>query len=249
MSYPKISTLRSASPVNAKLNQRLATYASAASAAGVAMLAVTSSAEAKIVYTPANRLMVFGVNAIDLNGDGIPDFNVSWKVLGSGSFTYGTYVGVLGVSRPADGVMSSAAALPWGVRVGPKAQFRSLGLLVLDSGTCDRACSSKGRGAWAGVYNRFLGVKFSISKQTHYGWINIDMRSRTILGYAYETNANQPIVTGHKSGPVEAGSMKTGSKEIDAAGPAQALATNQPATLGALALGADGLSLWRREEE
>jgi len=61
--------------------------------------------------------------------------------------------------------------------------------MVLVSGTCGVACSSRGRGPWAGIYNRFLGVKFQISGQTHYGWVNVDMRSRTITGYAYETNA------------------------------------------------------------
>jgi hypothetical protein len=235
MSYPK-TTLRSASPVNAKLNQRLATYFTAASAAGVAMLAVAPSAEAKIVCTPANQRLVFGSNLLlDINGDGTPDFTFKWRVLGSGSFTYGSYVAVFGNSR--NEIMSSAAALPWGVRVGPKDQFRSLAAMVLVSGDCP-ACSI--RGPWAGVYNRFLGVKFQISGQTHYGWVNVDMKSRTITGYAYETNPNQPILTGDKSGPVK----------IGAADPAQVLApSKQPATLGVLARGADGLSLWRREEE
>ncbi|HEY4904036.1 MAG TPA: hypothetical protein VIH89_11230 [Candidatus Sulfotelmatobacter sp.] len=50
---------------------------------------------------------------------------------------------------------------------------------------------------------------------------------------------NQPILTGDKSGPVK----------IGAADPAQVLApSKQPATLDVLARGADGLSLWRREE-
>ena len=88
--------------------------------------------------------------------------------------------------------------------------------------------------------NKFLGVKFQISGQTHYGWVNVNMHTRAITGYAYETNANQPILAGEKSGPVKVGATE----------PAQVLAPPiQPATLGALARGADGLSLWRREEE
>ena len=130
--------------------------------------------------------------------------------------------------------MNYGAPLPWGVRIGPKAEFRGGSEVMVLFG------SNSIRGAWLGVYNRFLGLKFQISGQTHYGWVNVDIRSRTVLGYAYETNANQPILAGAKSGP----------EKIGAADPAPVLApSKQPATLGVLARGADGLSLWRREEE
>ena len=233
MSHSK-TTLCSASPVNAKLNQRLATYASAASAAGVAMLAIAPSAEAKIVYTPAGQRMTLGgYLPIDINGDGIEDFFFEWRLLGSSFVTYGSYVAVIRKTIDDPLVMSSAAALNWGVRIGPKAQFRSLALLVLYSGL-------SARGPWAGVNDKFLGVTFKISGQTHYGWVRVNLHTKTITGYAYETNANQPILAGEKSGPVTTA----------AADPAQVLTpVNQPATLGALARGADGLSLWRREEE
>jgi hypothetical protein len=236
MRYAK-TTLRAPSPLNARLNQRLSAYVTAASAAGVAMLAAAPFAEAKIVYTPAGQRMTLGgYLPIDINGDGIDDFYFEWRLLGTSFVTYGSYVGVIGKTG-VPLVMSSAAALPWGVRIGPKAQFRSLGLLVLYSGICP-ACSA--RGPWAGVNDKFLGVTFKISGQTHYGWVHVNVRSRTITGYAYETNANQPILAGEKSGPVTNA----------AADPAQVLAPlKQPATLGALALGADGLSIWRREDE
>ena len=237
-SHSKTGTLRAASPINDKLNQRLAAYVTAASAAGVAMLAAAPSAEAKIVYTPANLRMTLGGNLpIDMNGDGIVDFFFEWRLLGSSFVTYGSYVGVIRKNIDDLVVMSSAAALNWGVRIGPKAQFRSLALLVLYSGICP-ACSA--RGPWAGVNNKFLGVTFKISGQTHYGWVRVNLHTKTITGYAYETNANQPILAGEKSGPVTSAP----------ADPAQVLTPlKQPATLGALALGADGLSLWRREEE
>ena len=237
MRYAKI-TLRAPSPLNAKLNQRLSAYVTAASAAGVAMLAAAPFAEAKIVYTPANLRMTLGGNLpIDINGDGVDDFFFEWRLLGSSFVTYGSYVGVMRKTIDDPVVMSSAAALNWGVRIGPKAQFESLGLLVLYSGICP-ACSA--RGPWAGVNNKFLGVTFKISGQTHYGWVRVNLHTKTITGYAYETNANQPILAGEKSGPVTNA----------AADAAQVLAPlKQPATLGALALGADGLSIWRREDE
>jgi hypothetical protein len=234
----KTGTLRAASPINAKLNQRLSAYVTAASAAGVAMLAAAPAAEAKIVYTPAGlRMTLGGYLPIDMNGDGVDDFYFEWRLLGSSFVTYGSYVGVIRKNIDDLVVMSSAAPLNWGVRIGPKAQFRSLALLVLYSGICP-ACSA--RGPWAGVNNKFLGVTFKISGQTHYGWVRVNLHTKTITGYAYETNANQPILAGDKSGPVTTA----------AADPAQVLTpVKQPATLGALSLGANGLLLWRREEE
>ena len=68
MRYPK-TTLRATSPLNARLNQRLSAYVTAASAAGVAMLAAAPFAEAKIVYTPAGQRMTLGgYLPIDIKG-------------------------------------------------------------------------------------------------------------------------------------------------------------------------------------
>ena len=73
------------------------------------------------------------------------------------------------------------------------------------------------------------------------------MNGSTILaGYAYENIPNKPIVAGKTKGPAD------DSKEEDV-GPGAFLtapppANLQPATLGALAMGAPGLSIWRRNK-
>jgi hypothetical protein len=61
--------------------------------------------------------------------------------------------------------------------------------------------------------------------------------SATVTGYAYETIPGKAIVAGATKGP-------------DDAEPTAALSshTPEPVTLGALALGAPGLSIWRRTE-
>jgi hypothetical protein len=61
----------------------------------------------------------------------------------------------------------------------------------------------------------------------------------TLSGYAYETIPNKPIIAGKTKGPEEI------TQTRDAALPAT---SPQPATLSALAMGAPGLSIWRREE-
>jgi hypothetical protein len=88
-------------------------------------------------------------------------------------------------------------------------------------------------GPWApqggNVKNHYVGLKFVINGETHYGWARFNVQVRQPLkgsvqailtGYAYETVANAPIVAGKTSGAEEAGA--------------------QPATLGKLAAGAAG---------
>ena len=78
-------------------------------------------------------------------------------------------------------------------------------------------------GQWKDVRNRYLGLKFVVDAETHYGWARLsvkDNRSRmdaVLTGYAYETIPNKPIITGKTKGPD--------------------VITVEPATLGRLAMG------------
>jgi hypothetical protein len=61
-----------------------------------------------------------------------------------------------------------------------------------------------------------------------------------LTGYAYETVANQPILTGQTSGTAE---------DVSIPQPAGSQSGSQSKVqLGLLALGASGLPAWRREE-
>jgi hypothetical protein len=102
-------------------------------------------------------------------------------------------------------------------------------------------------GRWRNVTNRYIGARFQVNGQFHYGWARLNVRVvsknsceivATLTGYAYETVPNRPIIAGK-------------TQSADAKRPAHAsLKTNtpEPATLGVLALGSPGLSIWRREE-
>src|SRR5580704_7050683 len=69
---------RTPATLSAKLNTRLVSYVAAASAAGVGMLAGAHPAEAEVVYTPANTPILINTPvALDLNNDGIVDFELS----------------------------------------------------------------------------------------------------------------------------------------------------------------------------
>jgi hypothetical protein len=100
------------------------------------------------------------------------------------------------------------------------------------------------------VNSRYLGVKFEIKGQTHFGWARLNVQiqlpltiTATLTGYAYETIANKAITAGQTKGP---GNLEPDAsiEEPDASLTAP---SSKPATLGALAAGAPGLSIWRRE--
>lgn len=237
------STVRPVALANPKLECHLATYIAAAAAAGVGMLSLTQPAEAKVVYTPANTTVTNGTT-IDLNHDGIADFSfVFWAPA-----FHSMYLDVMPLvnGNAVRGVGNRSAACGFlGVPVGPGEAFRT------NSGSGHGAfmaafvefSSAVSFGPWADVTNRYLGFKFLINGQTHYGWARVSiskyLQSVQLTGYAYETTPNKTIIEGHISGPEKA----------DAVAPSNLLTPgSQPATLGMLARGADGLAIWRREE-
>jgi hypothetical protein len=216
-------------------------------AAAAAMF--TTSAQAKVIYTPANSQTSFGSIPIDLNNDGVVDFTIS--IVG------GSFHSELTVVKPqvaGNAVLAAAkggvAAGFFGVAVGPGEKFLSnsfyssgRGLPMAVAGMYDG--SSWFNGAFANATNRYLGMKFLINGTVHYGWARVNVTNYLkggalqLTGYAYETTPQTNIVEGHISGPEKA------SKE-----PASLLTpTTQPANLGLLARGADGIAIWRRESE
>jgi hypothetical protein len=68
-------------------------------------------------------------------------------------------------------------------------------------------------GPWCGAKDRYLGVKFSVGEATHFGWVRLRVDctpngvSATLAGYAYETLANKPIVTGKEHAADDAGTL------------------------------------------
>ena len=163
------------------LHQRLNAYALAASAAGVGMLTITQPAGAKIVYTPTHKYITrTHAVALDLNNDGKRDFNFHETFLTTSSVgeDHSLILSVLPAHKGNEivGKAHHASALAAGVQVGPNDRF-FLGkkTMAVDyyadgtggSGTC--------AGNWNNVKNRYLGLKFSINGQTHYGWARLNV--------------------------------------------------------------------------
>ncbi len=220
--------------LNDHLDRRLLTYMAAAGAAGVSVLAMAQPAHAKVIFTPANKSIIFDGMHIDLNNDGIPDF-------GFLSYGIGNFGSDVIFPIKFNKMFNGANPQPAGVSVGPGGVFHGGRAQMLNFCSCS---GSPGiGGAWIGIQNEYMGFEFNIKGAAHFGWARFsvtDTGAVTLTGYAYETVSLKPIVTGD-----------TGSGDKDSVNPvdpAAAAPKLQPASLGRLALGVRGGPA-RRESE
>ena len=219
---------RERSLLSAAMESRLLSYTAAAAAAGVGVLALTQPAEARVVYTPVEIHLSNSCYYLLLNNEGIPNFilsnrfyfttggqsSLTVKAIGNNSFveTSATYFGWL----------NAAAPLPAGAIIPGSQGSKNNGLLA--------AFVLQGHGGywyegkWVKQKDRYLGLKFQVNNETHYGWarLSVSRPARGALtGYAYETIPNKPIIAG-----------KTHGKDV---------VTVEPASLGHLARGASAI--------
>ena len=264
------SKARSQTALNSKLERKLWMYTTVATAAGVGVLAGTP-AEAKVVVTQTNTAISPSV-ALDLNHDGVVDFNLT-KWVAAASIEAFSYLLVchemyqrashqcLSSSSQANdanvvrGTSAGALDLPFGAPIGPGQQFAGLKGRVVMGGRQAIQTSSALKQTWygpwvaggAGVKNRYLGLKFKIGSQFHFGWARVTVTttakngfSAVLTGYAYETIPNKAIHAGAVSDAAQA-ALEPAPPSIE---PQDA---DRQASLGMLSLGSTGLTIWRRE--
>ena len=228
---------RATTHFNSKLEKRLVGYITAATAASVGLMAMAQSAEAKGVYTPLANIPLRSLGPVDLNGDGGTDVTFQFQTSGYGaaSIAYPAAGNSLIIGQV--GNSSGALPLPWRTRIGPNSPFQAREGVITGVDGCHSYCHKFG--VWQHQVDKFMGIKFMIAGQPHYGWIRMTVQGALTgyaSGYAYEDVPNKPILAGITSGPVVA--------------PATSLVpVNPPQTLGMLARGSDAVAIWRREEE
>jgi hypothetical protein len=253
MLQPKelLGTSRRVTGLTPKLEKHLMAYFAMASAT----VAVATPAMAEIVYTPTR--VEFdeagsGLPAyyhIDLNNDGIVDFalasfvGATTRLQARSLEVYPCYCsnpnGVVGTFNSKQ---NFAAVLPAGVEIGPARHFIADTVAMpmaeehIHKNGSSVVLSTTFQGKWAnggkGIHSHYLGLKFLIDGEVHYGWARITISKASLMtGYAYETVANKPIIAGATSADADGQQSKS---EV-------------PASLGYLAEGANGLSVWRRE--
>jgi hypothetical protein len=243
------------------IHHRLNAYALAAGAAGVGMIALARSAEAKIVYTAANvKIVPNHTVPLDLNHDGKKDFsfkNVLFTSSGATSFRSDRLSILPANANQVWGRKTSvgsdyASALAAGVKVGASGAF-SAGSRSMAFGM-DQGGSYYCQGKWNNVQKRYLGLKFTIHGKTHFGWARLNTTCNlykveaTLTGYAYETIANKPILTGKTKAADDDRVEQSNDSGRGASLNSPIPERPQPASLGMLAFGTQGIALWRRKE-
>jgi hypothetical protein len=237
-------------------DRHLSIYSASAVMAGVGLLALVQPAEGEIVVTHVN-IPICG-STIDLNKDGKPDFSFPcYASQYEHSFYVKMMVAPLTGGKAVGGARASAgpyaSALSSGAKIGPSAHFSSsVGIeqLQVERSGGGQSISSTSAyslvGQWGNKGSRYLGVKFLIQGQTHYGWIRMSVTrpnhhaqslNGTITEFAYETTANKAITAG-----------ATKDDSASAKQPDKGPQKPKGASLGILALGTEGIPMWRREK-
>jgi hypothetical protein len=245
-------------PLLKTLDHSIKVYSVAAIAAGVGVLALAQPAASEVVVTKKTITIPISEDGdgptvkISLTNNGVNDFSFSLY-----SFNYHGIDRDLRI-RPLEGGavaahsskshIPSALALVHGAKIGPSAHFSNNQNAFVEQSLVELGYTRSGRsyytknfaGDWAGnLKNRYLGVRFLINGKTHYGWVRLTLTTAprkamtaTITAYAYETVANKRI---------QAGTTDDSATSVPTT---QGLSAR--ASLGMLALGADGMAIWRR---
>jgi hypothetical protein len=253
----KSTKTRAEAPLNRKLDKHLAMYAAAATAAGVGLFAAPG-AQAEIVYTPTHVKMdqVNGFYPIDFDNNGVVDVGI-WLPVGCSSGGCAVAMSAYPNSQIGNGVVLTHSqnfvkAMFGGSEINQHRRFLARDWIMGAFETHrigTNTVTSGWVGPWAnggnGVKGRYLGVKFAINGEFHYGWLRISFVVTgkgqfygVLSGYAYETVPNQPLKAGQTKGAD--GSGKTAPTPV-------ITPTIERPTLGHLAAGSRALSRRRTQ--
>lgn len=254
------------------LHRSLSAYALAAGAAGVAVLACSGSAEAAPVCKSPN-LTIPGTNTYALNpaGQQIAPFNIAQTFNNPSSMSFGWWNRdfLTPNSAGANAVVDKngfPAALATGASIGPAAHFgrgKSYGLLfTYGYGPSGRGGKNHHQGNFVFGQANYFGFKFSVAGQVHYGWVRLSVTLgrgldgkavfTKIESYGYEANPNIAIAAGSCTGSAEKVNANTSRKDSSGGDTADVVSATRevpaPTALGLLALGSEGLPLWREKK-
>jgi hypothetical protein len=224
-----------------------------ASAVGLGVLALPPVGNAEVVYTPANQSINENERRlqIDFNHDGIPDASLSVQgYCNSGSGFRECFGSIFALGLQGNEAMTSgagfASAAKIGKIIGRKDQFQDFPEMAKgrsEFNGFNQTSTHTSKGPWVNVKNRYLGFKFKIGGEAHYGWARLTTQgfpgvpSARLTGYAYETVANQPIVAGMQA---ESETQMTAPDNVDTQ------QDRNQASLGMLAGGVAALEILRK---
>jgi hypothetical protein len=187
-----------------------------------AFMAVAPKTNAQVIYTDVDPDEVIDASAFDIDFDG--DGTIDVHFLQSG-ITFSGYVIDLDLAQIPDGnaVVGTngsstntntgyPSVVASGQVIGAEvSNFQGQSSQLLALGVNGAVPSSVSYGQWGGQ-SGFLGVRFSIDGETHYGWIQLEVSAGgetiTVKDYAYESTPDMAINAGDE------GSATTGVAQL-----------------------------------
>jgi hypothetical protein len=200
-----------------KLSKKLKSYTT------IALSAIAADASSQVIYTDIRDTTLINNGDffdIDLNNDGINDLNItlSKSIYSSTYSSYSIYVNYNSVNANASSnnqvntllntsySINEAFAFNNNQNINSSANsWNSYGIVGgFATGSIVNPYSTSylniNIGQFPGQGDRFLGVRFRIGANTHYGWVRLDVSafsdSVTIKDFAFDTTANTPILAG-----------------------------------------------------
>jgi len=225
-------------------NSKWKTYTTAGAA--VAAAGLVGNAQAAITFLDFNDAVVTDATAgdliwanfnVDFNNDSQVDILVSYRAFSATTGTANVFPAT-GATSAVVGFISAnfnyPSRLPAGASIGPSAAFIAVTPAAPQGGRGDMAwgpgysLSQWGAGAADPPSTGFLGVKFLIGANTHFGWVRVTTapgsHQVTVHDAAFETAPDTGIIAG-------------------------AVGVPEPGGLGLLALGGAGLTAMRRRRK
>lgn len=220
MSYIRVNKISKNYAMNknsTKLNKRLKSYSAIAGT-----LVVGGVAEAQVNYTDVNpdaNITTGNSYALDLNNDATVDFSIQ---AGAGTYTYGTMqffydfciiapaaavntVDTASTGGPMNHAINDpiSSSLMWDA----DSTYQLLGLAL------DPPFNVYNTGNFLGTGDGYVGLKFMIGANTHYGWVRVnvaaDATSILVKDYGYDATPNTAINAGAMPSAVSENTMNS----------------------------------------
>jgi len=181
----------------------------------ISAMLFSASANAQIIYTDVNPDVSIntngGVYALDLNNDGITDFNITYATtMFAGQTNKFIRITPLGANKVGNDLsypypsallpntLIDASSFSW-LSTANQSLISRIWFQVPRTG----AWIWQNRGNWNGASNKYVPLQLSHNSQKFYGWARLDAATNavsfTVKDYAYNSIPNQPIRAGETS--------------------------------------------------
>jgi hypothetical protein len=192
-----------------ELQNKLSRYTAAAAA-----VVAATSATAQITYTDVNPDYTvdddqdangFTVAALDLNNDATPDFILASRDTTTASRTRFTLVAPYGTAGNAiAGETPTAYDYALALNLNDMIDNSLNWIATTNTMAYNVASANPYSENWNGVTDKYLGLKFIVGANTHYGWARLDVQAIgdvwTLKDYAFNATPNGGIMAGQVAG-------------------------------------------------